>query len=161
AITGTPTTAGTYSFAVQVTSAGLRDAHELTLAIGHAAPRITTTTLPDAVVGSAYQHGLVASGGDGTYTRTITSAPLPARPRLDGVTGTLSGTPTAPGTAQFAVAVASAGHMDAHDLSITVLPTATAPVITTTTLPGGSVGVAYDQTLSASGGNGRFTWALA
>lgn len=44
--------------------------------------------------------------------------------------------------------------------TIAVQTTVPAPAITTTGLPSGQVGSAYDASLAATGGNGSFTWAV-
>ena len=65
------------------------------------------------------------------------------------------------GTSSFTVRVAdAAGQDDTQALSI-VINLSDPPVITTTTLPGGTVGQAYNQTLQATGGIGILTWTLA
>ena len=65
------------------------------------------------------------------------------------------------GTSSFTVRVAdAAGQDDTQGLSI-VINLLNPPVITTTTLPGGTVGQAYNQTLQATGGIGLLTWTLS
>lgn len=157
-ISGTPTAAGTTNFTVQVTSAGQTATQALSLTVVHPTPAITTAAMPGGVVGTAYSHTLTATGGDGTYTWAITTGTLPNGISLDNATGVISGTPTAPGTANFTVQVTSAGQTATRALSISV--TNPAPAITTAAMPGGTVGVAYSATLVAVGGDGTYTWAL-
>ena len=65
------------------------------------------------------------------------------------------------GTSTFAVRVAdAAGQDDTQALSI-VINLSDPPNITTTTLPGGTVGQAYNQTLQATGGIGLLTWTIS
>ena len=65
------------------------------------------------------------------------------------------------GTSSFTVRVAdAAGQDDTQGLSITI-NLLNPPVITTTTLPGGTVGQAYSQTLQATGGIGLLSWTLS
>ena len=65
------------------------------------------------------------------------------------------------GTSSFTVRVAdAAGQDDTQALSI-VINLSDPPSITTTTLPGGTVGQAYNQTLQATGGIGLLTWTLS
>jgi len=81
---------------------------------------------------------------------------------LSPSTGVISGTPTLPGgTSSFTVRVQDAGGQSATQaLSITInLPAP--PSITTTTLPGGTVGKLYNQSLQATGGTGALTWSLS
>jgi Rieske Fe-S protein len=79
------------------------------------------------------------------------SGALPGGLTLTAASGAISGTPTASGAFPFSVTVKdSAGNTSpAQSLSITIGAGVT---ITTTSLPNGTVGVAYGQTLAASGG---------
>ncbi len=83
---------------------------------------------------------------------------MPAGLSLAG--GTIGGTPTAPGTASFTVQVTDSANTTAtQPLSIAVAP---APLsVSTTSLPGGTVGTSYSQGLSASGGTGSYTWSVS
>jgi hypothetical protein len=56
---------------------------------------ITTASLPNAVVGTAYSTTLAASGGTTPYAWSILSGALPAGLSLNASTGVISGTPTA------------------------------------------------------------------
>ena len=167
AISGTPAAAGTSPFTVQVAdSGGLSDTQALSITINQPAPppspSITTTSLPAGTIGQAYNQTLRATGGTGGLTWSIVAGNLPAGLNLDQPTGVISGTPTVPaGTSSFTVRVAdAAGQDDTQALSITInLPAP--PNITTTTLPGGTVGQPYTQTLQATGGIGTLTWSLS
>lgn len=103
-ITGTPTTAGTYTFTAEATglSTGPLDI-PLTLTI-NAAPAITSPTLPAATVGANYVQRMGASGGTTPYTWALgyASAPLPDGLSLDQF-GLIVGTPTTAGTYSFTV----------------------------------------------------------
>jgi large repetitive protein len=166
-ISGTPTAAGTSSFTVRVQDAGgLSDTQAFSITINQPAPppspSITTTSLPAGTIGQAYNQTLQATGGTGGLTWSIVSGNLPAGLNLDQTTGVISGTPTVPaGTSSFTARVAdAAGQDDTQALSITI-NLANPPVITTTALPGGTVGQVYNQTLQATGGIGILTWALS
>ncbi len=167
-ISGTPTAAGTSSFTVRVQDAGgLADTQALSIIINQPAPpptppNITTTTLPGGTFGQAYSQTVQATGGTGSLTWSISAGALPAGLTLNQTTGVISGTPTIPaGTSSFTVRVQDAGgQSDTQPLSITInLPAP--PTITTTTLPGGTVGHAYNQTLQATGGTGTLVWSLS
>jgi hypothetical protein len=75
--------------------------------------------------------------------------------------GVISGTPTQPGqTANFTVQVtdsANPAQTASANLSITVV---SALAITTTTLPGGTVGQAYSAAIGASGGTQPYTFSI-
>jgi len=163
AISGTPTAAGTSSFTVRVQdAAGSSDVRALSITINPPAPpNITTTSLPAATLGQPYSATLLASGGTGARTWSIIAGSLPAGLNLDAATGVISGTPTAPGPSSFTVQVQdAAGQSDSQALTI-VVNLSNPPDITTTALPGGTVGQPYSQTLTASGGIGTLTWSLA
>ena len=167
AISGTPTAAGPSSFTVRVQDAGgLADTQALSITINQPAPpptppNITTTTLPAGTIGQTYNQTLHATGGTGSLTWSISAGTLPAGLSLNQTAGVISGTPTVPaGTSSFTIRVQDAGgQSDTQPLSITSnLPAP--PNITTTTLPGATVGRAYIQTLQATGGTGPIVWSL-
>ncbi len=118
---------------------------------------VATTSLPDGTVGVAYSQTLTASGGQTPYTWTNISGGLPPGLTL-AANGVISGTPTTVVTTNFTVQVKDATNgIATQSLSLTIQ--APAPLqITTTSLPNGTVGVAYNQTLAASGGQTPYTW---
>ena len=162
-ISGTPIAAGTSSFTVRVQDAGgLSDVQDLSMRINPPAPpSITTTTLPAGTLGQSYNQMLQAIGGTGVRIWSISAGSLPVGLNLDGATGVISGTPTVPGTASFTVRVQdAAGQSDEQPLSI-LINALNPPIITTSALPGGTVGQPYSQTLEATGGIGTLTWSLS
>jgi hypothetical protein len=142
----------------------------LQLVIGAAPPTLTITTpagssLPSGSVGSAYNTSLVASGGTGAHTWSIIGGTtLPNGLVLASSTGAISGTPQvgSNGTTSLTVQVQDSGTPQQtmqKALSITInLPAA--PVITTTSLPAGTFNVAYNQTVSVTGGIGTLVWGV-
>jgi len=160
-ISGTPTAAGTSSFTVQVTDSNSRTGSAaLSITIqGGAVLTITTVSLPGGTVGAAYSATLAASGGAPPYTWSISAGSLPAGLTLSSG-GAISGTPTAAGTSNFTVQVTDSEATPAtvtKDLSITILN----PLqITTSSLPEGVINVAYDASLTATGGTSPYTWSV-
>jgi hypothetical protein len=91
-ISGTPTTAGNYSFSVTVTDAASKTA-SVTYSGAVATPLvITTTSLPAATVGQPYSASLGASGGWPPVTWQMVSGSLPPGLTLSAATGMISGT---------------------------------------------------------------------
>jgi len=82
------------------------------------APAITTASLPDGTVGTAYSQTLAATG-DATITWSLESGSLPTGLTLLG-SGTISGTPTTAGTSNFTVKATNAAGNDTKQLSITI-----------------------------------------
>lgn len=112
---------------------------------------ITTTSLPGAVQSAPYSQALNQSGCSGSWS--VSSGSLPAGLSLSGA-GVISGTPTGTGSSSFTVAVGT----DTQALSLNVTAAA-ACSITSTSLPGATVGTSYSQTPSSSGCSG--TWAIS
>lgn len=163
-LSGTPTTTGTPSFDVTVTdSANNKASATFSMTISPGISITTATTLPYAYQGTAYAPiTLAATGGSGApYTWTWAAAggsSLPAGLSLS-TAGVISGTPTASGTFTIAItAKDGASNTRTVDFSLQVEATLT---VTSTTLPSGTINVAYSQSLMASGGSGTgYTWAV-
>jgi hypothetical protein len=118
-----------------------------------AKPKITTTALPDGVVGTPYHQTIAVNGSQPPNTWSISAGSLPPGLSIAPSTGVLSGTPTTAGTYNFTVRVVDQRNdNDSQALSIVVLPPPLA--ITTDSLPNGVVGAAYSRTLAATGGSG-------
>ncbi|MGC2466589.1 MAG: putative Ig domain-containing protein, partial [Candidatus Acidiferrum sp.] len=127
-------------------------------------PSITTTSLPAGTEGTAYNQSIATSGGAGTLALTVSTGTLPAGLNMDS-SGHITGMPTGPnGTASFTVKVTDSSNGGAQsatqNLSITInLPSA--PTITTTSLPTGVEGTAYNQTIAATGGLTPYTFSVS
>ena len=122
---------------------------------------ITTTSLPGGTQGTPYSQQISAAGGTTPYTWSVSAGALPAGLTINSSTSVISGTPTATGTASFTVQVAdSAAATAARELSISV-SSASALNISTTSLPGASIGTAYSQAVQATGGMQPYTWSVS
>lgn len=158
AISGVPEALETATFTVRVESGvGQVATQELSITVNEVL-EVTTTALADAQVGVVYGETLLASGGDGNNTWSISEGALPAGLELEAGTGEIAGTPGEAGSFTFTVEVASGdGQTDEAELTLEV---ATSPVeITTVSLPDGVVNDDYDEQLEAGGGDGvDYVW---
>ncbi|WP_428851997.1 putative Ig domain-containing protein [Imbroritus primus] len=160
-LSGTPTTAGTVSFTVTATdSTGGTTAtvsNSYTLTTGAPTITLTPSTLPSGAAGVAYSQTLTASGGgSGGYTYSVTAGLLPAGLTLAG--SAISGTPTAAGTFNFTVQARDNNSFTGSQ-AYSIVIGAPGIALTPTTLPGPAAGIAYSQTITASGGNGPYTFS--
>ena len=158
-VSGVPTTVGTANFTVTATdAAGGTLSAPYSITINAALASINPPALPDGDVGVSYHQTITASGGTAPYTFAVTSGTLP--PGLTLATGGLiSGAPTTVGTSDFTVTgTDAAGGTISSPYSITV--NAALSSLNPAALPGGDVGVAYSQTITASGGTAAYTFAL-
>lgn len=109
--------------------------------------------------GVAYSETLSVSCGSGPFTFSVAQGNLPPGLSLNSTTGKISGLVTFPGTWNFIIKVSNAqGFTGLCDYTLVFsCPTI---VINPATLPGGSVGTAYNQTLSATPAGGQYTFAV-
>ncbi|MBI3365189.1 MAG: putative Ig domain-containing protein, partial [Ignavibacteriae bacterium] len=159
AITGTPTTVGTFSFTVNATDVqGCTGSKLYAISIECPTIIISPSTVPDGTVGSSYLQTLTASGGTAPYSFAVTTGLLPGGLTLPP-TGILSGTPTTAGIYSFTVTATDAqGCSGSRGYSVTM----ECPIITVNpaTLSGGTAGTSYSQTISAGGGTAPYTFGV-
>jgi len=162
AISGTPITAGTFDFTVQVNdSAGQIKTAPLSITISPPpALTVLTTLLPSGTSGTAYSATLSASGGVTPYGWSIAAGALPGGLSLS-TAGAISGTPKTAGGFNFTAQVTdAAAQIKTAALNITINP-APALNLLTASLPSGTTGVTYSATLSASGGVTPYSWSIS
>lgn len=127
--------------------------------VSSAAITISPGGFPNATVGTPYTQAIVASGGTSPYVYGVVGGMIPAGLTFTPSTGTLAGTPTAAGSFPITLRVTDAAGLKAEF----VLPFSIAAVnltITTASLPGAQVGVAYSQTIQASGGTSPYAFSF-
>src|SRR5579875_23372 len=157
-ISGTPTAAGTYNFVVQARDSSnvpyTATANESITIVTAVSPlTVAGGAQPAGVVGSPYSTALQASGGVTPYAWSISSGALPGGLTINAATGVISGVPTTAGSFSFTVQVQDAtGKTATAAASIAITAPISAPVLTTTALPNGTVGVPYCAIIGFSGG---------
>ncbi len=96
-LSGTPTTAGTYAFGVEVGDAGTQTARaNYSITIG--APLTITTGDLTATFQQAFSQTLQASGGFSPYSWSMSGGTLPQGLSFNASSATISGTPNASGS---------------------------------------------------------------
>ncbi len=127
----------------------------------------TSTTLANGQVGVAYSQQIMTQFGTAPLTFAVTSGALPSGLSLNGATGVISGTPATASSASFLVKVSDTSSpaqtiFDTFTIKIMSGPT-TLPglAITTSSLPGGTVGSAYGATVTAVGGSTPYKWSAS
>jgi hypothetical protein len=115
--------------------------------------------LPNGKAGIPYNETLTVSGGDAPFTFSVVQGNLPPGLSLNSSTGQLNGLVTVPGTWNFTIQVTNAtGAIGMQSYSLTFgCPTI---VFNPASLPGGAVGVAYSQTVSATPASGLYSFAV-
>jgi hypothetical protein len=153
AITGTPTVGGPFSFTVSVRdSGGNTGARNYTVNIGANILTLSPATVPNGAQGVAYNQTITANGDTGSYTFSLASGTLPKGITIGGG-GSLSGTPTTPGTFNFTLrATDSVNNVGTQAYTINV--GSNILTVTPATLPNGTQGSAYSQQFGATGGTG-------
>jgi len=156
-LSGTPTTAGDYSFKVQVSDGTRKDVQTYTVTIVQSALKITKPALLGEV-GRPVSVTLAATGGKGAYSWSLDNETLPAGLTLDSAKGVISGTPTAAGSTPLKVTVTDAiGLTDTVDVNFVV---AEQLAIVQGRLARAKVGHTYGVRLSATGGVRPRTWTI-
>jgi large repetitive protein len=149
AATGTPNTAGTFSAAVTVTDgSGNHSSQSFSITIAPAPLTVTTPSLPDGLLQTAYAAVLNANGGTQPYTWSVTGLPSGVIPSSDG---SLSGKPTVSGTFSVTATVTDAKGTTANK-TYSLLISIARLSITTDGLPSALVGATVSGSVSATGG---------
>lgn len=168
-ISGTPTQVGSFNLNVSATDSSTGNGPYTVgqaFALTVAAPTLTLTpasTTFNPTYGAAYSQAFSASGGAGPYTYAVTSGSLP--PGLTLSAGTVSGTPSQPGSYTVQITATDAGTTGTgapFTVQQSYIFNVPAPTVTLApaTLPDTTAGLAYSQALSATGGVAPYTFAI-
>ena len=166
-ISGTPATEGTSTFTVAVSDnqyPDMTDSATLEITILSSAQDLVLLTqqLLDGIVDEDYSTSIEAEGGTLPYTWEIISGSLP--PGLTGIQNLnfdITGVPTDTGSYDFNIRVTDS---NTPPLSITALFTIRILpqqlIITTNSMPEGTVGQDYQSFVQAQGGISPYTWEI-
>lgn len=160
-ISGVPKATGSFTFTATASDALSSSAQQYTIVI-NSPPTITTAGLPGGQVNQPYSQTISVSNGTAPFKFSVISGSLPPGLSLDPTGGAIQGTPTAAASYNFRISVSDQAGVSASMAYVVVISAMAAPPIqiTTTSLPGGTVGTAYSQTLAASGGTPPFSWSI-
>jgi type VI secretion system secreted protein VgrG len=123
---------------------------------------LSPASLPNGTLGAAYSQAITASGGSSPYDYSVLSGALPPGLLLNPATGELAGTPTQPGSFTFTVGASDALSCPGSRTYTIVINAPQCPVISLLpeTLPSPSPGVAYSQSVTASGGQAPYAYTV-
>lgn len=172
ALSGTPKAGGTFNFMVRATDSstgtGPFTATSGTLSLVIGAPLMSLSPAPGALsatAGTPFSQAFTASGGTSpyTYSLSVNGGAMPAGLAFNTGMGVLSGTPTSSGTVSFTINAtdSSAGTGPFNVAGVYTLTTA-APTVTLApaTLANPALGIAYSQSITASGGFAPYTYSV-
>jgi hypothetical protein len=127
---------------------------------------ITTSSVPNGTVKTAYAAVIQAGGGCTPYKWTIVSGALPAgiTAKVPSTTTSLNlaGTPTTAATYSFAVKVTGCGGgISQMSYKVVIQAPPSGVAITTSSVPNGMVKTTYSAVIKASGGCTPYKWTIA
>jgi hypothetical protein len=161
ALSGTPSTAGTYGFTLTATdNLGYAGTQVYSLTVDPAPTLVISPAgLLDANQNIPYSETLSTSGGTAPYTYVISSGTLPAGVSLSNA-GVLSGTPAVAGNFSFSVeSTDSNGYTGSRAYALDVIAAPTLS-LAPATLADGNQNLPYAETIVASGGTAPYTFAI-
>ena len=159
-ISGTPTATGTFAFSIKATDAVGGTGLQSYLITINPAVVINTATLANWTTNvSGYSQTVLANGGTGPFSYSVSTGSLPTGLSLSGSDGKVTGTPTATGTFTFTVKVTdNVGASKSQSYTVIINP---AVGINTVSLANWTAYLAgYSQTVSASGGTGSLSYSV-
>jgi hypothetical protein len=164
-VSGTPTTAGAYSYTVQVKDAGSPQLAATNPVSGPIAPApltITSVASSIAEVGQPYSQTNVGGGGTSPYIYWVSAGELPDGTTLNPLTGTVAGRPTTPGRFSYKIKIAdSCGWWHTTSAVVTGMIAPATLTITATPSSVSQVGQPYSQVNVASGGTAPYKYSVA
>jgi hypothetical protein len=153
---------GTAKIAAMNSSTG-ETSRPLTFTIVQTPPlTISTSSVPLGTALASYSTTLLASGGVTPYGWSLASGTLPPGLSLS-VAGVISGTPAQSGQFSFTAKVtdsSATAQSATKGFSLSIPATVATLNISSTSLPGGTVSLAYSANFSANGGTSPYAWSV-
>lgn len=160
AIRGTPPTLGAFAFTARLTdSNGAIAILNASITVVPPQLEITTTALPSGRAGDSYSASIAVQGGTPPYSFERSFGALPPGLTLSS-TGSLTGTPTQPGSFWFIITVRDNGQQTASAQYTVVIAPAPLGVLTSR-LPAAILAKPYSIELAALGGKPPYSWTLS
>lgn len=160
-LSGTPATSGASTVTVAIADASGQQATRQLALVVRASLAVADLSLPAATQGRAFAAQLVATGGTGAYSWSVTEGALPAGLTLSS-SGAISGTPTSLGSSSFTVRVtdaAGATHTRAFTVVVARIVTLANGVAVTDI--GGAAGSIRYFSIEVPAGTSRLTVATS
>jgi len=149
AISGIPTTSGTYTIVLDATNAGGTGTTNLVVNVSNpSAPVITSLTTAEGTVGYAFTYTLTASNSPTNWS----ASGLPLNLSFDPGSGVISGTPETmtAGTYTIPLSASNAGGTDSANLTLTIHSSGTPVIPPLTEYAFTTTAFSYTYTVSAS-----------
>ncbi|MFN0112306.1 MAG: beta strand repeat-containing protein [Blastocatellia bacterium] len=160
-ITGAPMATGSFPVTLRATDANNCFGEKaFTLTVNCASFNMTPETLNQGTVSASYSQQLAQTGATNSVTWSLRSGPLPTNLTLSSG-GLISGVPNVAGSFPITVRATEAVTGCFTDKAYTLVINCQTINVSPTSLPGGTVGIGYSQTVSQSGGVGTITWSMS
>ena len=129
-------------------------------------PSITLSpdTLPNGVATVGYSQNVLANGGEGAYTYSVSSGALPGGLILDSSSGEISGIAAASGVFGFDVTAQDTNGcvgVNSYTLIIDAAPCSAVTIAPAEITSTAILGLAYSQPLASSGGVAPYTYSVS
>ncbi len=160
AITGTPTTTGSFSFTIAASAGNCSGSRSFTLTIACQNIAFTTTSLPAGMAGIAYSQTLNVTPAAAGYDFQLWQGNLPPGLTLNRVTGVISGLAAVTGTSYFAVRVQLPNSCSATQSYSLTINCPTIVAVAPASLPNGAMTTFYSQSFSATPAGGNYTFRV-